>query len=131
MSARWICPVASDSRRARGRTADLTGRAAEEIAARLYLAEGARLAATRWRCPEGEIDLVFAFPGEIVFVEVKARRTGDATGAVTPAQWRRLGAAASRYLAELAGDVACRFDVVLVDGTGRAERIENAYSFDA
>lgn len=116
-----------------GRTAGFTGRAAEEIAARLYLAEGATLAATRWRCREGEIDLIFAAPtGEIVFVEVKARRARDAAaGAISPAQWRRLGVAASRYLAEVAGDVACRFDVVLVDGAGRAERIENAYSFDA
>ena len=124
--------MSGESGRARaGRIANLTGRAAEEIAARLYLAEGATLAATRWRCAEGEIDLVFARPGEIIFVEVKARRGRDAAaGAISPAQWRRLGAAASRYLAEVAGDVACRFDVVLVDGVGRAERIENAYSFD-
>ena len=116
-----------------GRTADFTGRAAEEIAARLYLAEGATLAATRWRCPEGEIDLIFVTRArEIVFVEVNARRARDAAaGAISPAQWRRLGAAASRYLAEVAGEAACRFDVVLVDGTGRAERIENAFSFDA
>ena len=37
----------------------------------------------------------------------------------------------SVYLADVAGEAACRFDVVLVDGTGRAERIENAFSFDA
>ena len=47
------------------------------------------------------------------------------------AQWRRLGAAAERWLAEQAtGAPDCRFDVVLVDGAGVAERVENAHSFD-
>jgi putative endonuclease len=115
-----------------GRTAHLSGLAAEEIAARLYAPDGARVLATRWRCPEGEIDLVLGLPGLVVFVEVKARRRRDAAAsAITPAQWRRLAAAASRYLAERAEpDVACRFDVVLVDGSGAAERICNAKSFD-
>lgn len=115
-----------------GFTAHLSGLAAEEIALRLYLAEGATHLATRWRCPEGEIDLVLRLEGIIVFVEVKARRHGAAAAAaVTPAQWRRIGQAAQRYLAEET-DAAqpCRFDVVLVDRTGRAERIENAAGFD-
>ena len=34
------------------------GIAAEETAARGYCAEGGRVRATRWRCPEGELDLV-------------------------------------------------------------------------
>jgi putative endonuclease len=108
------------------------GLAAEEIAARLYLAEGAVLAAVRWRCPEGELDLVMRFADLIVFVEVKARRRLDAAASpVTPRQWARIGAAASRYLAaETDGTVPCRFDVVLVDATGRATRHESAASFD-
>lgn len=117
----------------RGRNAHFTGLAAEEIAARLYAAEGARVCATRWRCPEGEIDLILELSGLIVFVEVKARRSlEEAASAITPRQWRRLGQAAQRFLAgrpeSARGD--CRFDVVLVDGGGRAERIENAYFFD-
>jgi putative endonuclease len=115
-----------------GRVAHINGLAAEEIAARVYLAEGARLLATRWRCAEGEIDLIVGFPELLVFVEVKARRHRDAAAfAIRPAQWRRLAAAASRYLQGLADPAtACRFDVVLVDRSGRAERIENAASFD-
>jgi putative endonuclease len=108
----------------------LSGIAAEEAAARRYRAEGGRVCAARWRCPEGELDLVVDFPAEVVFVEVKARRR-HAAEAVTPRQWARIGAAASRYLAEHTdGTRPCRFDLALVDRTGRLERIENARSFD-
>lgn len=107
-----------------------SGIAAEELAARDYRLCGGRIRATRWRCREGEIDLVVDFPGEIVFVEVKARRIHDA-GAVTDRQWARIGAAALRYLAEETdGNRPCRFDLALVDRRGRIERIENARSFD-
>jgi putative endonuclease len=115
-----------------GRTAYFNGLAAEEIAARLYTSQGGRVLAERWKCPEGEIDLIIGFPKLIVFVEVKARRRFDAaTSAISPKQWQRLGQAASRYLAEKTdGTPDCRFDAVLVDATGQAERIENAHSFD-
>jgi putative endonuclease len=105
------------------------GLLAEECAARGYESDGGAIRATRWRCSEGEIDLVVELPSEIVFVEVKARRHGAET--VTPRQWARIGAAASRYLAEHTdGTVPCRFDLALVDRLGRLERIENARSFD-
>lgn len=115
-----------------GRGAHLSGLAAEEIAARLYGAEGAQVLATRWRCPEGEIDLVLGLPGLVIFVEVKARRSRDAAAAaVTPAQRRRLAGAAARYLGEAAPPgTDCRFDVVLIDRSGAAERVENAMNFD-
>lgn len=115
-----------------GQGAHLSGLAAEEIALRLYLAEGAKLLAARWRCPEGEIDLILELEGAIVFVEVKARRRRDtAAGAIPARQWQRLGAAACRYLAEHTdGTRECRFDVVLIDGAGRPERLVNAHAFD-
>jgi putative endonuclease len=108
----------------------LSGIAAEEAVARKYMAEGGAVRATRWRCPEGEIDLVVDLADEIVFVEVKARRRHDPF-AVTPRQWARIGAAAARYLAEQTdGTRPCRFDLALVDRAGRTERIENAQSFE-
>jgi putative endonuclease len=110
--------------------AHFSGIAAEEAAARRYRAEGGRISAARWRCPEGELDLVVELPGEIVFVEVKARRR-QAADAVTPRQWARIGAAATRYLAEKTdGTKPCRFDLALVDRSGGLERIENAAQFD-
>lgn len=107
-----------------------SGLAAEESVARRYRAEGGTVRASRWRCPEGELDLVIELPGEIVFVEVKARRRQVAE-AVTPRQWARIGAAASRFLAEETnGTTPCRFDLALVDRSGRVERIANAKFFD-
>jgi putative endonuclease len=110
--------------------AHFSGIAAEEATARRYCAEGGNVRATRWRCPEGELDLVVEFPSEIVFVEVKARRR-PAADVVTPRQWVRIGAAASRFLAEETdGTKPCRFDLALLDGNGRLSRIENAAQFD-
>lgn len=107
-----------------------SGIAAEELAARAYRTGGGHVRATRWRCPEGELDMVVELAGEIVFVEVKARRRHD-PGAVTERQWARIAAAATRYLAEQTdGTRPYRFDLALVDRFGRLERIENARSFD-
>lgn len=117
-------------RSAEGRAAGLAGRAAEEIAERLYLDLGGRIAARRWRCPGGEIDLVVELGGETVFVEVKARRRRAAAAlALRPNQAARLAAAAEIYLQGHGGG-PCRFDIVLIDRSGQAERIENALSFD-
>lgn len=122
--------VAGRARTGRGRTADLGGRAAEEIAERLYRDLGGQVLARRWRSRAGEIDLVVELGSVTVFVEVKARRAlATAAEALRPAQIVRLAAAAELWLAARPAD-ACRFDVVVVDGTGRAERIENALRFD-
>lgn len=111
-------------------TNHLSGLAAEEAVARQYQGEGGAIRATRWRCAEGEIDLVVDMADAIVFVEVKARRRHDAS-AVSARQWARIGAAAVRYLAcETDGTRPCRFDLALVDRSGRTERIENVRSFD-
>lgn len=113
-----------------GRTAAWSGRAAEAIAERLYRAEGAEVLARRWRCPEGEIDLVLGLGPAVIFVEVKARRDLDAAAhALRPAQARRLAAAAARFLAGPDGaqaPVEARIDVVLVARDGAAVRLENA-----
>lgn len=114
----------------RGARAHHAGLAAEEIALRLY--PGARVLAARWRRPEGEIDLILDEAGTTVFVEVKARRSlAAAADALTPRQRARLLAAASRWLAEAGGTGDCRFDVAVVDASGRAERLENAFGAEA
>jgi uncharacterized protein (TIGR00252 family) len=78
------------------------GRLGEALAATLLEAAGLRVVARNWRCREGEIDLVAAGPGLLVFCEVKTRRGqgyGSPAAAVTPAKQARLRRLAAAYLA--------------------------------
>ena len=116
-------------RAGRGRTADLSGRMAEEAVLRLYLQRGAQVLATRWRGQGAEIDLIVQDGPDLVFVEVKASRShADAALHLLPAQMRRITQAALEYCDRHGiGEVAMRFDVALVDATGRVELIPNAF----
>ena len=108
------------------------GLAAEDIAARHYEAAGASVLAKRWKCPEGEVDLVVQAEA-LVFVEVKLRRDhASAAHAISQKQWQRVAAAAQAYMsAEGFGpETDIRFDAALVDGAGRLEIIENAAIFE-
>ncbi len=104
--------MAIDGRRA-------LGAAGEAAVADWYTAAGYRVLDRNWRCREGELDLVLAAPGRVVFCEVKTRR-GSAFGspaeAVTVAKRRRLRALAARWLAEHPSARAreLRFDVAAV-----------------
>ncbi len=73
----------------------------------------------RYRTRYGEIDVVCQHDGVLVFVEVKARSSGDfghPADAVTAQKQRRVVAMAESYLAfEKVGDRVCRFDVVAVE----------------
>ncbi len=111
-----------DSRRA-------LGAAGEDLAAAWYEAEGYRVLARNWRCRDGELDLVVARPGVLVFCEVKTRR-GDAFGgpaaAVTHAKQQRIRGLALRWLGEHSMRApSLRFDVVAIHkARGHAPRIE-------
>jgi putative endonuclease len=110
------------------------GARGEQLAADWYTAQGYSVVARNWRCREGELDLVVARDGELVFCEVKTRssdRFGVPAEAVTPAKQRRLRVLAARYLAEQADTPASRrrgirFDVASVMA-GRVEVIEAAF----
>lgn len=94
------------------------GRAGEEAAAQVLIARGYRVLARNVRLGRGELDLVCEHDGEVVFVEVKARRGagyGTPAEAVTAHKQRALLALAARYLGRRGrADAACRFDVVEV-----------------
>jgi putative endonuclease len=123
----------------RGRRQRLGARG-ERLAADWYVARGYTLVARNWRCREGELDLVVAREGELVFCEVKTRssdRFGAPAEAVTRAKQRRLRQLAAMFLAEQAatggealsyrrGRRGIRFDVAAVTG-GRVEVIEAAF----
>jgi putative endonuclease len=115
--------------RRRGALAHQAGRAAESAVASHYRRLGCPVLAERWRGRGGEIDLVARDGGELVFVEVKRSRSWAlAAERVGPRQIARLFAAAAEYVAgEPAGQATpMRFDVALVDGSGRIEVIANA-----
>lgn len=54
---------------------DDLGRAGEERAVQHLSALGYTIVERNWRCAQGEIDIVALDAGELVFVEVKTRRT--------------------------------------------------------
>lgn len=95
------------------------GKRAERQAERLLRRAGLVILARNWRAAGGELDLA-ALEGEtLVFVEVKARRTGFPTDrpVVSRAQRRRNGRAA-RAFRERFGvrDLPFRYDLVTVTG---------------
>lgn len=115
----------------RGARAYCAGSAAEDQVARLYDRSGRSVCARRWRGQSGEIDLIARDGAAVIFIEVKQSRThAQAAEHLTPRQMARIYNAASEFLAgEPAGQMTeVRFDVALVDGQGRIEVLENAYS---
>jgi putative endonuclease len=111
------------------------GRLGEALAAARLEAAGLRVVAHNWRCREGEIDLVAAGPGLLVFCEVKTRRGhgyGSPAAAVTYAKQARLRRLAAAYLAASpAMPCRVRFDVVAVTWPRRGppvlEHLEGAF----
>jgi putative endonuclease len=98
-----------------------TGISAENRAAVYLESQGYAIAARRFKSPVGEVDIVARRDGELVFVEVKARRRlDDAAFSVTPRQQKRIVAAAEAWLADHPDDGSCniRFDVILVARNG-------------
>lgn len=85
-----------------------------------YTGRGYSVLSRNWRCREGELDLVVARDGDVVFCEVKTR-TGSGFGApaeaVTPVKQRRIRHLAARWLGEQRhsrGFAEIRFDVACV-----------------
>jgi putative endonuclease len=97
------------------------GISAESRAAAYLAAHGYAIAARRFKSQVGEVDIVARRGGELLFVEVKARRRlDDAALSVTPRQQKRIVAAAEAWLADHPDDGSCdiRFDVILVARNG-------------
>ena len=89
----------------------------EEQAARYLAGKGYALLARRYRCRQGELDLVMEKDGLLCFVEVKLRKNAALAQArefVTASKQDKLRAAALAYLTEHPTDLQPRFDVVEV-----------------
>ena len=109
------------------------GKTGEDLAVAELERRGYAILARRYRTRHGEIDIVAEDGDVLVFVEVKARATGEcgtAAEAVTRHKQRRLGSMAADYLTrnDLC-EIACRFDVVAIDGEVLT-LIRDAFSVD-
>jgi len=81
---------------------DVLGRWGEEHARRWLEGQGWQIVDVNWRCPGGEVDLVAARGGSLVFFEVKTRtstRFGHPVEAISAAKLARMRRVAGAWLA--------------------------------
>ena len=114
----------------------VTGKEGERIAADFLKKNGYRIVEVNYRCPIGEIDIIARDKNEIVFVEVKARKSfalGYPEEAVGLKKQKKMSQLALWYLQEKnIIDVRARFDVVaivLLPAEHDIRLIRNAFDF--
>ncbi|MDO5655038.1 MAG: YraN family protein [Flavobacteriaceae bacterium] len=93
------------------------GRIAEEFIASKYQKNGYTILARNWRFYPLEIDIIAEKNNEIVFVEVKARKTdyfGDPIESVSRKKKQFMVKAANEYLELNQISKECRFDIAVV-----------------
>ncbi len=106
------------------------GKRGEDAALAYLQAHGYTLIERNWRCRSGELDLVMQIGDELVFVEVRARRskaTGTPAESLTAAKQARLITLGEHYLATLPEPLPWRIDVVLLalDWRGQVLQLEH------
>ena len=109
----------------------------ETRAARYLMLHGYRILERNFSCRYGEIDIIAAKRGSVVFVEVKLRKNadfGEARDFVTPSKQRKVRAAAEIWLSKNDTSYEPRFDVIEIyapNGMSRRglqiNHLENAF----
>jgi putative endonuclease len=105
---------------ARRTAKQIQGQAGEDRALVYLQQNGLTLIERNFRCKGGEIDLIMAERGTLVFVEVRTRSSagyGGAAASVTLRKQARLITAAQVFLQRYQMPPACRFDVIAIDRT--------------
>jgi putative endonuclease len=111
----------------------LRGRQQEKRALTLLRRQGLKHRQSNYRCRYGEIDLIMEDGGTLVFVEVRYRhslRYGGAAASIDRNKIRKIVKTGLHYLQHHHLDMACRFDVVAIDGDGAPQWIKNAFQMD-
>jgi putative endonuclease len=110
------------------------GKEGENLAAKYLQSNGLKILERNYRYGRGEIDIVAEEGNELVFVEVKSRRSqsfGIPEEAVTEGKQNQVYAVAEGYLYEKeVEDRPCRFDIVAVEFRGTSieiRHIRNAF----
>ena len=118
------------------KTKIITGKEGEKIAAAFLKKNGYRVMETNFRCPLGEIDMIAEEDGDIVFIEVKTRKSwalGYPEQAVGMKKQKKLSQLALWYLQNNhLADKKTRFDVVAITLTSQRNEIhliKNAFDF--
>lgn len=107
-----------------------------ENQAAIYLQrQGLKIVARNVMTPVGEVDIISRSRRELIFIEVKTRRSnsyGTPAEAVGPRKQRQIIRAAQWYLAENKTTLQPRFDVIAVmpDGAGHAQIEHLPAAFD-
>lgn len=113
------------------------GKTGEDLAVRELISRGYAILDRRYRTRHGEIDIVCDDRGTIVFVEVRAKATGEcgpAAESITRQKMRKITGCAVDYLSRHhLANRPCRFDVVAIDDALGARPIVTIYAnaFDA
>jgi putative endonuclease len=115
-----------------------TGKEGEKIAAAYLKKNGYEIIEINFRCPIGEIDIVAKEKNDLVFVEVKTRKSielGYPEQAVGIRKQKKMSQLALWYLEKRKiADISARFDVVaitLIPENNEVKLIKNAFDFIA
>ena len=115
-----------------------TGKEGEKIAAAYLKKNGYRIIEINFRCPIGEIDIVAKEKNDLVFVEVKTRKSivlGYPEQAVGIRKQKKMSQLALWYMQKRKiADTNARFDVVaitLISDNNEVRLIKNAFDFVA
>jgi len=115
-----------------------TGKKGEKIAAVFLKKNGYRISETNFHCPFGEIDIIARDKSELVFIEVKTRKSGELgypEQAVDTRKQKKMSQLALWYLQKnKLADINARFDVVaitILPEGNEIKLIKNAFDFIA
>lgn len=89
----------------------------EQKALQFLVKKGLKILATNYRFHRNEVDIIYEFPGKIVFVEVKTRQTaeiGPPWKAVTRTKQNQIIKCAHHYIVSKDLDVEAQFDIISI-----------------
>ncbi len=98
------------------------GERLEELASQYLVENSLIIIEKNYLCKMGEIDIIAKDADNLVFIEVRYRKSqayGGPLASVDRKKQRRLSLAANHYLQKqkLTNKVACRFDVIAITGS--------------
>ncbi len=106
------------------------GKYGEKIAANFLRNKGLTIKELNWHFSHLEIDIIAETDREIVFVEVKTRKTPPdfLYELVTPAKQKRIVKAADEYIRRNDIDKEARFDIIVITGNKENREITHIES---